>query len=656
MSGSLDWVVASTEFNTWLNEPFGTNKSFQIVGRPGSGKSTLSAFLVRHLSKSPSPVLYFFCNRNDGEKRNTIYVLRTLLAQLLKFDVSQANYVLPLYWQSGRVFADSYHVVSSAFSTLLRQHQDNVLYIVIDAVDECIDAWRYDGLLAQLRSSTENTKAKFIITRRDVVDIRERTSYSDDWSASHKLTMKPEFTSKYVHEYVKQRVQRIAPVANTDLENQVVRQISESSDGLWLYARLMLNEVERAPSEERIKRRLTSLPHGLSDLYTQILQSCEARMTDDHRQFAKYLFIWLDVNDYMPEFLSDKYDRLPYHMLQLIFRFVNGGKDVFNAAALVRELGAPLIEVHRVDSTYELDFVHHSAYQYLTKCSQSLDDERLGLLNEVPELPLIIKPLRLKELHRGVTAVWYFTECSESAQQLAGLRDPSNLGEYSGSTSICSYFEMSYGLWNAFKKGPSLEGLSNGEMVEAELMCRQLTDFLKSDGVLRWFEMSTIINYSGSYTQLLDNVMGALRVSQPTGTSCSAAFRSFRERSQSFFLQWFYVLQQTTPWRSKRQDAEQIEQRSNLDMDSTAKTLVLIAERWADKSFPKGRSSFGEDDHVTSKSLMILCPDCSEVVDGGIFARHQHFACKSYNKIKRKHRTEVIYNFVKDSGGEAERY
>src|SRR5277367_6009602 len=102
----------------------------------------------------------------------------------------------------------------------------------------------------------------------------------------------------------------------------------------------------------------------------------------------------------MPEFWSDNFDRLQYHMLQLIFRFVNGGSEVFNAAALARELDAPLIEVHEIGSTYELDFVHRSAYQYLADSS--------GLSSD--ELPLILKPQRLKQLHRGVTAVWYFSK------------------------------------------------------------------------------------------------------------------------------------------------------------------------------------------------------------------------------------------------------
>lgn len=618
MTGSFDWVVTSTEFDNWLN--VGLNNSLQIVGRPGSGKSTLAAFLVQHLSKSSSSVLYFFCNGNDGEKRENIYVLRTLLAQLLKIDLSLANHILPIYQQSGRVFADSYQVVSDAFRTAMAQQQDHAIYMVIDAVDECCGARDYNGLLAHLQSCTENTKAKFVITQRDV----GKTYEYGYWSATCELTMKPDFASRYIHEYVKQRVQRMAPIANTDLETQVVRQISESSDGLWLYARLMVDEVERAPSEERVKRRLISLPLGLSDLYAQALRSCGARMTDDHRQFAKYLYIWLDVSDYMPTFLSDNFDRLQYRMLQLIFRFVNGGNEVFNAAALARELGAPLIEIHEIDSTYELDFVHRSAYQYLADSSHLSFDE----------LPLILKPQRLKQLHRGVTAVWYFTECSDSAQQLEGLKDPSRLGEFFGSDS---YFEMAYGLWNAFTQRRLPAHLSQEEMAEVENLSQRLTDFLQSAKVLRWFEMATIINYSGNYSQLQDNVIRALGSSQSTSTYPCAAFQNFCDQRRSFFLEWAYVLQQTTPWRPKQGGHMQIKKPCGFDENKTATRMMLIAERWGDNSF-EGFSchmnslGFGRDDHLRQMSRMIVCGHCSKVVDGYKLDKHLHFACKALEK------------------------
>lgn len=290
MPGSCDWIIETIEFKKWLNAPL--NQSLQIFGRPGSGKSTLAAFLVQKLYTSTSPVLYFFCDSSDSEKRDTCCILRTLLAQLLRIKPALATHLLPIYRETGRMLADSEQVIKKAFETAMVQQQDNSLYLVIDAVDEC-NSWDFKHTLY---SFIEDTEVKLLITYR----------VAPTWESGYpyvplcELEMKPEFASDIIHQYAIQRVQKMAHIAETDLARQGVKQISESSNGLWLYARLVLDEVERAPSAELVKKHLVSPPHGLSDLYTQVLRSCESRMTNDHREFAKYLYIWLDVGDYMP--------------------------------------------------------------------------------------------------------------------------------------------------------------------------------------------------------------------------------------------------------------------------------------------------------------------------------------------------------------------
>ena len=261
MSGSCDWVVTSTKFNDWLEETTKVENFLQIVGGLGSGKSNLAAFLVEHLSKSSMPVLYFFCNRSDSEKRKTIFVIRTLLAQFLKIDNHLASHILPRYQQSGRTFADSYVIVFDVLKTVMVQCQNRALYIVIDAVDESIDAFEaWNGLLFQLQSCFQGTKTKLIITRRDAHDVTDYSWLPESWSASHELIMRPVFASQHIHEYIRCRVHKIDTVANTDIETNIVTQISQRSDGLWLYARLMIDKVERAPSKAIVEKRLNSLP------------------------------------------------------------------------------------------------------------------------------------------------------------------------------------------------------------------------------------------------------------------------------------------------------------------------------------------------------------------------------------------------------------
>lgn len=173
--------------------------------------------------------------------------------------------------------------------------------------------------------------------------------------------------------------------------------------------------------------------------------------------------------------------------------------------------------------------------------------------------------------------------------------------------------------------------------------------------------MATIINYSGNYVRLLDNVLEALYILQSTYTSPSAAFQNFRDQCQSFFLEWAYVLQQTTPWRPKWQDRTRIKKPSGFGKNETAMRMMLITERWGNGSFEgfschlnsaatanddisdgdmemalhEARFSFGGNDHLRQNSNMTVCALCSKVVDGYKMDKHLDFACKALEKDKR---------------------
>ena len=355
-------------------------------------------------------------------------------------------------------------------------------------------------------------------------------------------------------------------------------------------------------------------------------------MTEDQRIFAKYLYVWLNVNDYMPDFLSENFDRLPYHTIQLVFRFINGGSEVFNTASLVQELGTPLIEVHELDSTYEIDFVHHSAYLYLDQCSEDSFHKA-----EPSELPQILKPLKLKHFCRGATAIWYFTECPDSLQQLADLKDTSKIGDFFGSNSIGSYFEMSYGLWNAFKVDSFPEKLSDKEIALAEDLLLQLTDFLRSVKVLRWFEMATIINYTGNYTQLLNNVREIGFIWRHESVPESTIFQNFKSQREKFFGWWEFILERTTLWRADRGYDIPMDEPPSPRTDALARRMTQIAERWGSISFANDRGEIAKDDRYTNRNTEeFVCVHCSRAMCKSKYQKHLRYACKFISKPHRE--------------------
>ena len=136
-------------------------------------------------------------------------------------------------------------------------------------------------------------------------------------------------------------------------------------------------------------------------------------------------------------------------MICLVFQCVNSGEPVFDPAALTTELCSPVLEAVRLpfgrDESYPyrvIKSIHHTADQYI-KASQDLD---------AAELPMVLRPRRLRKLYRGVTSIWYFTECKTSESHLYIPSD--NIGDVH--TYGC-FFEMSCALHNALtvKRLPS---------------------------------------------------------------------------------------------------------------------------------------------------------------------------------------------------------
>jgi hypothetical protein len=119
------------------------NKSMlQVIGRPGSGKCIMAAYLVNHLSQSVR-VSYSFFNQQDSERKMMIHAARNILAQLVNLYPDFTDIIMPVYRQSGRVVADSLTEVMKMLKQVLAQlpsQQDSQPhYIILDAIDECED-------------------------------------------------------------------------------------------------------------------------------------------------------------------------------------------------------------------------------------------------------------------------------------------------------------------------------------------------------------------------------------------------------------------------------------------------------------------------------------------------------------------------------------
>lgn len=525
MPGSCDWILEAPQAQDCLNSKYTT--TMRILGRPGTGKTVLASFLVKYLAEHNKNVLYFFCKAGETEKRETTHVLRTLLSQLLHIDEALYHDVEPLYTKSGRATADSYVDVHAALLLALSK-TTRAMFILIDAVDESQDAENLLQALFEVQH-VAGGRLTMLFTSRPM---HLPFCFDED------LLFDSQTTNQPIQKYVDHRVLQMKTLSDGVLGLIVVRQITRAADGLWLYARLMLDEIERLPSAALIQRHLRNIPHGLTQLYTQILRSKESTFTAMDLRFGQQVLLWFDISDYLPVFANTFY--VDYETLVLVLQKVNFGQPLFNPAELVSNVCSPLMRVDDFQQVegipsihgYQISPAHHTADQYIRE-SQNLP---------AANLPLMLRPRRLRQLHRCATSIWYFTACETSATHLQNLCDDPERDSYG------SYFEMAYGIWNALHLDRLPTDLNEPEVMEATTLLQEIANYISSEQCLRWIETAIIINYVGKWSKLLLNAETGLTIAKGNGDLTSIpAFQAYQDARTSFMTDYVYVLQATGP-------------------------------------------------------------------------------------------------------------
>lgn len=542
---------------------------------------------MKHISQN-GRVLYFFPGQHDSTKRLNLDVRRTLLAQLLSYEPHLAESMMFAYQQSGRAIADSDALVSDLFKQVFANLNGNSRYFII------LDNAYID--ISPFQLSPGQNPIKVLITNASI-------------DGSDGLRLETRHLKENIRLYVQNRVRAIGSIANTQLESEVATQVSEKADGLWLYARLLIDDIERAPSRKVIEGKLMSLPGGLTDLYSRILREGEARLLDYERAFAQYLYAWLDIGDVMPKFLVEEDQCLSLHILSIVFQYVNGGEPIFDTPLLVARLGAPLVEVRSTPLDVEVSAVHQSLYQYLSKARFRAPAE------------LSFRYSRMRVLYRAVSAAWYFTESPESEQHLADLQGASSaqLSFY----KFESHFPFHYGLMGALKSNFNFLGDSDEvERAEAEVMLQKLGEFLGTGKFLRWFEIATIINYSGNFGELLDNVLDAFDQNDYyPSTHDVLALEAFNVKRVAFLKHWRYILLKTTPWRPRDPIGEIVEP-LGFSEDVLNEKMMKIASKWSGET-----AIFDRQPELMERSLR-TCPSCLEIMGPSLHRKKHWIRCR----------------------------
>lgn len=567
---SCDEILISERFQSFVSSDDASKPHIlALQGLPGSGKTTAAASIITHLKAKGFDVLYFFFKGNDVEKHTLLHCLRTFLSQLIRLEEHLYDFVEPFYQGSGRVVADSLTEVQRVFNTALDHSESNRIFIILDALDESSDIHEVSHWITAIGSS-RSRQIRILSTSR----LGSSLPWSSTWSNLRIGNLETASIKTYIHT----RVQKNPVIRDTVVREQVADYVASAAQGLWLYARLMMDDIDRLPSIGQIQRQLTVLPKGFTELYTQIIRTTEANYNSIELKLAQQLHLWIDTEDYFPKFIVVDDDRLSYGMMELIFQYANSGEAVHDPGAQAQRISGPLISVapstFSDSQAYEIDFIHHTAAQYLRSS------------NTLPfsDLPLTLRPRRLRHLHRAVVAAWYFSQSAHSAEMLAYLQQSGGRP----TRSIITYFEMAYGLWSALHLTDFPTISDPLEAHEAQTLLHTLQEFIETPQCLRWIECAIIINYRGRFPHLLYNAVDGWKAAKAVVAAghAFAPWMAFAEARVTFCRNYSLVLATTGVGRESAPREILGTMRGELMKDELAQEIMGLGLRWRKLAFP----------------------------------------------------------------------
>ncbi|KAK3995723.1 hypothetical protein QBC44DRAFT_356077 [Cladorrhinum sp. PSN332] len=317
-SGS--WILQDPKFKEWVAGSLQRNAVLYINGMPGSdrhadihgattGKTTLASTIINHL-KSNRDVLngnvaffYFKHRREETNTKSMVRMLRAIVSQLL----DQDNTLLgPLQAKCGSLGKSD--VIQEPFLKALSKDciaLQRRCWIVLDGLDECDGPGSCQGIKSKALEMIDWFWKEILPPNPlDNCPVRVIFSAQRDGQVDQKLAGNPSINLDAmkahlvdVQRYIDLKTAEIATRFSLDSStaSMVAGQVASTARGMFLYAKVVLDNLLSQDSVEELKEELSAenFPEGLKAAYERVVIRILDRPSPPRRRTAKIILGWL---------------------------------------------------------------------------------------------------------------------------------------------------------------------------------------------------------------------------------------------------------------------------------------------------------------------------------------------------------------------------
>ncbi|KAI0139839.1 WD40 repeat-like protein [Xylariaceae sp. FL1272] len=298
--GSCQWLTDDTKFSSWLSlEPeeeiplmddvhgrarlFPFRRFLWLSGPPGSGKSIAAGHAIRYLDTSNFDVSYFFFK--TGSKSTIASLLLSLAYQMAEtsFEIRLGLFAII---NSGRVIdCQDYTMLWNTLflGCIFKRPFHQPQYWVIDALDEILGD-TFPTLVQMLTRIDRGIPIYILFTSRPESKIRK--IFEQESIGHFEIKTAESGSLRDISAYVRSR-----PKLQGGVDSQaLVSLILEKSDGIFLWASLMMDRLEDCYSIEDMETVVKGVPSEMNDFYADILEKIQQ---STNAELAKTILKWV---------------------------------------------------------------------------------------------------------------------------------------------------------------------------------------------------------------------------------------------------------------------------------------------------------------------------------------------------------------------------
>ncbi|KFY96114.1 hypothetical protein V498_02885 [Pseudogymnoascus sp. VKM F-4517 (FW-2822)] len=304
---SSNWILTNESFLKFTNWEEGNQcRRLWIKGKAGMGKTMLLIGIVKKLqdelanqqeTRFDHPYLsYFFCQGTNGRLKTATAVIRGLIWMFLRQEQSLIQHAMVLAGQNLDDDLNTFLDLKNILLAMLKNPIMKRVYIIIDALDECIDTSRSDGipgrahlldLISQI--SRDFTNVKCLISSRDELDIEMKFSKGRDKpGGSLQLELDRKVLAGPIEAYITKKMLILEKryLEEWELEGEVeeedremicgklrgvTRQMHRKADGTFLWVALIFLRIEDERTDLReLAKLVNETPEKLEEIYEKI--------------------------------------------------------------------------------------------------------------------------------------------------------------------------------------------------------------------------------------------------------------------------------------------------------------------------------------------------------------------------------------------------